>query len=104
MQCYIGCSGFYNKDWKNTFYPKGLPQNKWFEYYCSHFNTLELNTRFYRFPRVETLQKWYEKSPQNFKISVKEPRLITHYKQLNDTQRLLDDFYAAVVEGLKEKL
>lgn len=104
MHCYIGCSGFYNKDWKEVFYPKGLPQSKWFEYYCSQFNTLELNTTFYRFPTIDILQKWYDKSPAGFKFSVKAPRLITHYKQFNETESLLNDFYATVAEGLKEKL
>jgi len=104
MQCYIGCSGFHNKDWKKVFYPEDLPQSKWFEYYCSHFNVLELNTTFYRFPRVEFLYKWYKKSPADFKFSVKAPRLITHYKQFNDTENLLQDFYSTIREGLKEKL
>ena len=104
MQYYIGCSGFYNKDWKEVFYPKGLPQRKWFEYYCSQFNTLELNTTFYRFPRVEFLQKWYDQSPPDFIFSVKAPRLITHYKQLKDCARLMTDFYTAVNDGLREKL
>jgi len=104
MQHFIGCSGFYNKDWKEVFYPKGLPQRKWFEFYCSRFSTLELNTTFYRFPKIEFLQKWYATSPAGFKFSVKAPRLITHYKQLNDCHNLLDDFYNTVQEGLKEKL
>lgn len=104
MQYFIGCSGFYNKDWKEVFYPKGLPQSKWFEFYCSQFNTLELNTTFYRFPKIEMLKKWYDKSPADFKFSVKAPRLITHYKQFNDTEKLLEDFYVTVKEGLKEKL
>jgi uncharacterized protein YecE (DUF72 family) len=79
MQCYIGCSGFYNKDWKEVFYPNGLPQSKWFEFYCTQFNTLELNTTFYRFPTIEMLKKWYDTSPADFKFSVTAPRLITHY-------------------------
>lgn len=104
MQYYIGCSGFYNKDWKEVFYPKGLPQKKWFEYYCTRFNTLELNTTFYRFPKIEFLQKWYDQSAADFKFSVKAPRLITHYKQFNETESLLADFYSTIKEGLKEKL
>src|SRR5436189_4790855 len=104
MQYYIGCSGFHNKDWKKEFYPAGLPQTKWFEYYCTRFNTLELNTTFYRFPRIEFLQKWYQKSPAGFIFSVKAPRLITHYKQFNETTDLLHDFYSTIREGLKEKL
>lgn len=104
MQYFIGCSGFHNKDWKEIFYPKNLKQNEWFEYYCTRFNTLELNTTFYRFPTIDMLKKWYDKSPGDFKFSVKVPRLITHYKQLKDTQKLLNDFYTSIDIGLKEKL
>lgn len=104
MQQYIGCSGFYNKDWKEVFYPKGLAQSKWFEFYCTQFNTLELNTTFYRFPTIVMLEKWYTQSPTEFKFSVKAPRLITHYKQFNDCEGLLNDFYVTVKEGLKEKI
>ncbi|MEP6597205.1 MAG: DUF72 domain-containing protein [Ginsengibacter sp.] len=104
MQYFIGCSGFHNKDWKGNFYPEGLAQSKWFEYYCSRFNTLELNTTFYRFPRVEFLERWYNKCPAGFVFAVKVPRLISHYKQLKDSARMLNDFYTSVREGLKEKL
>lgn len=100
----IGCSGFHNKDWKEKFYPARLPQSRWFEYYCSKFNTLELNTTFYRFPRVESLKRWYARSPENFVFSVKVPRLITHYKQLKDSARMLNDFYNSVRDGLQDKL
>lgn len=100
----IGCSGFHYADWKEAFYPAGLAQKQWFGYYCTHFNTLELNVTFYRFPKVGFLQNWYDKSPAGFECSVKAPRLITHYKQFVDTQRLLDDFYGTIREGLKDKL
>jgi uncharacterized protein YecE (DUF72 family) len=101
---WIGCSGFHYKEWKEVFYPKNIPQTKWFEFYCQHFNTIELNTTFYRFPRPEALQSWYNKSPQDFKFSVKGPRLISHYKIFIDCERLLGDFYASVYEGLGDKL
>lgn len=101
---HIGCSGFHYKEWKETFYPKGVPQRKWFEYYSTHFDTLELNVTFYRFPQVAFLENWYQKSPGHFSFSVKAPRLITHYKKFNDTRQQLDDFYGTIREGLKEKL
>ena len=50
------------------------------------------------------MQKWYQKSPAGFIFSVKAPRLITHYKQFNETTDLLHDFYSTIREGLKEKL
>ncbi|MFC0772342.1 DUF72 domain-containing protein [Terrimonas alba] len=104
MKWYIGCSGYHYKDWKEIFYPIGLPQRKWFEYYSSYFDTLELNVTFYRFPQLKFLENWYAVSPRDFRFSVKVPRLITHYKQFNDCDRLLTDFYETTMNGLKEKL
>lgn len=104
IETWIGCSGFHYKEWKDVFYPTGLPQRKWFDYYSQQFNTLELNTTFYRFPRVTTLSKWYDASPGLYKFSVKAPRLITHYKQFKDSKRMLGDFYGTCREGLRDKL
>ena len=99
----IGCSGFSYKEWKGDFYPEKLAQRKWFEYYCKHFNTLELNTTFYRYPTVPSLRKWYDQSPQDFVFSSKVPRFITHFRQMKETERMLNDFYQLLHEGLAEK-
>lgn len=100
---YIGCSGFHYKHWKGSFYPDKLPQTRWFKHYCEHFDTLELNVTFYRFPRLHTLQRWYEDSPVHFRFAVKAPRAITQFKKFIGTERMLNDFYTTVKEGLKEK-
>lgn len=100
---HIGCSGFHYKHWKGTFYPEKLPQTKWFGFYCEHFDTLELNVTFYRFPRLENMQTWYDASPANFRFAVKAPRAITQYKKFIGTERMINDFYTTVQEGLKEK-
>jgi uncharacterized protein YecE (DUF72 family) len=100
----IGCSGYYYPEWKGIFYPLDLPKNSWFEFYCRHFNTIELNVTFYRFPRVEFLKSWYKRSPTDFKFSVKAPRLITHFKKLKDSRKYISDFYSAVENGLQEKV
>ncbi len=104
MKWQIGCSGFYYKEWKETFYPKGLPQKDWFKYYCQHFNTIEINATFYKMPTKSSFDKWYNESPPDFLFTIKAPRLITHYKQLNDCKEVLTDFYLTISEGLKEKL
>jgi len=103
IQWHIGCSGFHYKDWKCVFYPKEIPQRKWFEYYAQHFNTLELNVTFYRFPQVAMLKNWYDRSPADFTFAVKAPRAITHFKKLNDCDKFFQDFYQTVEKGLKEK-
>lgn len=66
MKWHIGCSGYHYRDWKEIFYPPGLPQKKWFEYYNSHFDTLELNVTFYRFPQLKFLQNWHDVSSPDF--------------------------------------
>jgi len=100
----IGCSGFHYKEWKELFYPAGLPQKKWLEYYCRQFNTLEINSSFYRQPTLKSFQNWYEQSPPGFLFSVKAPRTITHYKKFNDAREELDVFYDTMSAGLKDKL
>lgn len=101
---HIGCSGFSYKHWKNSFYPKEIPAKKWFEYYCQHFNTVELNVTFYRFPKLSFLENFFNRSPESFMFSVKAPRAITHYKKFIGTEHMINDFYAITHEGLKHKL
>lgn len=104
LQWYIGCSGFYYKEWKEVFYPKGLPQQQWFSFYCQHFNTLELNVTFYRFPELKLLQNWYQKAPSQFIFSAKVPQLITHQKKFEGTADILKEYYDVLSNGLAEKL
>jgi uncharacterized protein YecE (DUF72 family) len=102
---YIGSSGFSFRDWKGIFYPPELPPRKWFAYYCSQFNTLELNVTFYQMPLLKSFEMWYDQSPTDFRFAVKAPRQVTHYKKINpEAQPILADFYGTVREGLREKL
>lgn len=104
MKWHIGCSGFMYREWKEIFYPENLAQKNWLAYYATQFDTFELNSSFYKFPEVTSLNKFYDQTPDNFSISLKVPRLITHYKQMKDCNSLLKDFYNAVEGGLKEKV
>jgi uncharacterized protein YecE (DUF72 family) len=101
---WIGCSGFYYKHWRPGFYPKDVPVKRWFEYYCEYFNTVELNVTFYRFPKLEDLKGWFDRSPDEFRFTVKAPRLITHYKKFKEAKRETNDFYHVVNRGLRHKL
>ncbi|MNK50655.1 hypothetical protein D3C87_695360 [compost metagenome] len=104
MNWQIGCSGFYYKEWKDFFYPKGLAQKDWFKFYCEHFNTIEINSSFYRMPSAKSLDKWFHESSADFSFTMKAPRLITHYKQLKDCENDFLEFYQVINEGLREKL
>ncbi|KGO94396.1 hypothetical protein Q766_05635 [Flavobacterium subsaxonicum WB 4.1-42 = DSM 21790] len=100
----IGCSGFYNKQWKGLFYPEDLPTSQWFAYYCQHFTTFEINATFYRFPTVKGMQGWYKKAPEGFTYAVKAPKQITHLKRFADCEDEIAKFYNSSKEGLAEKL
>ncbi|HYG01831.1 MAG TPA: DUF72 domain-containing protein [Chryseosolibacter sp.] len=100
----IGCSGFSYRHWKGEFYPDDVPARRWFEYYCEHFNTVELNVTFYRMPKPETFRAWYERSPADFRFTVKAPRLITHFRKFLNTKNDILNFYNTIEKGLGGKL
>lgn len=95
---HIGCSGFTYKHWSGIFYPEGLPQREWFNYYCSIFSAVELNVTFYRLVKPETFVDWREKTPQEFIFAVKGSRYITHIKRLKDPEEALERFFSGVQE------
>lgn len=100
----IGCSSYNNRFWKGIFYPENLPASKWFDYYCKHFDTYEMNGTFYKFPTLKVMQNWCKKVPEDFVFAVKAPKEITHIKKFIDCEALLSDFYRVCKEGLQEKL
>ncbi|WP_343631762.1 DUF72 domain-containing protein [Fluviicola sp.] len=102
-ELYIGCSGYYYPAWKNKFYPEGLKPKDWLEYFSSVFNTVELNGTFYRTPKLADLQKYYDKTPADFKFSVKMSKQVTHILKLKESSALINEFQDLVREGLKEK-
>jgi uncharacterized protein YecE (DUF72 family) len=100
---YIGCSGWYYWHWKGKFYPEDIPQSKWFRYYTEKFATVELNSPFYRFPKLSTAKSWYKNSPKDFIFTLKVNRTITHLKKFKGTARLIKDFYK-LGDEVKEKM
>jgi len=103
MEIHVGCSGWFYWHWKKRFYPEDLPQSKWFNYYTSKFNTVELNSTFYHFPKISTAKGWYKDSPKNFLYTLKVSKLITHIKKFKGSKKLITDFYK-VGEELKDKM
>jgi len=80
---HIGTSGWSYQHWKNCFYSE-VAQKDWLAYYATHFNTVEINASFYRLQSAETLQKWREQTPSDFRFSLKANRYLTHTKRLNN--------------------
>ena len=87
---YIGTSGYFYKNWVGEFYPANLKTYEFFDYYAQKFNTLELNSTFYRFPKITTIKSWKYKLKKlnSFKLSIKANRQITHRSKLKDSDEL----------------
>jgi uncharacterized protein YecE (DUF72 family) len=82
MTILVGCSGWSYDDWVGRFYPIELAKKKgdWFSYYANYFQTVEINSTFYRPPGELQVQSWIKKARdlKGFEYSVKVPQLVTH--------------------------
>lgn len=96
MTVYMGTSGYYYNDWKGIFYPEDIPKKDWLPYYARHFRTVEINNTFYKTPNKSTFEKWAERTPHDFKFTLKGSRYVTHLKKLNDPREGLNNFYSAI--------
>ncbi len=99
----LGTSGWSYAGWREKFYPKGLAQREWLSFYVQYFQTVEINMTFYRFPKVEILKGWLERTPSDFKFTLKANRQITHLKKLRDVKGDVRYFYI-LADNLQEKL
>jgi uncharacterized protein YecE (DUF72 family) len=88
----IGCSGWNYADWREFLY-KGVPQRAWLERYAELFDTVEVNTTFYRLPLRSSVARWVEQTPPSFLFSVKASRYLTHIRRLADVRPGLERFY-----------
>jgi uncharacterized protein YecE (DUF72 family) len=83
---YLGTMG-----WSYSFWPIyiGKKQSEYLEKYSKIFNSVEINSTFYRIPRKSSVKNWVSQTPEDFRFSVKVPKSISHSSELKyDTQKL----------------
>jgi uncharacterized protein YecE (DUF72 family) len=89
----VGLSGWNYAHWRNgVFYPPRLPASRWLEFYAERFDTVEVNSTFYRLPRPDAVARWLEQTPEGFLFAVKTSRYLTHIKRLRDLGPGLERF------------
>lgn len=103
MAIHVGTMGWSYSFWRGNFYPKGLSPKNFLEYYAKKFNTVEVNSTFYRIPSKQTVADWKMQTPEGFLFSVKFPQIITHIKMLKNCSKEVEVFLNHV-SSLKEKL
>lgn len=72
------------------------------ERYAATFDSVEINSSFYRPHKPATYARWAASVPAAFRFAVKLPKTITHEHRLVDCRALLERF-AGEVAGLGEK-
>jgi uncharacterized protein YecE (DUF72 family) len=99
----LGTSAFTAAGWEEAFYPAGMKPAEYLSYYATKFDTVEVDSTFYRTPAISTVQGWYAKTPPGFLFAAKVPQTITHEKVLADCDEEFHLFLKAM-DCLGEKL
>jgi uncharacterized protein YecE (DUF72 family) len=94
---YVGTSGFSYPSWRGAFYPEKAKPSELLERYAQQLPSVELNNTFYKLPAEEQFRAWADRTPADFRFSVKMNRRITHFGRLEllstfcENARLLGD-------------
>lgn len=92
---YSGISGLQLPVPKYLF-PPAFQNASRLSYYASLFNSIEINSSFYKIPQETTLAKWAADVPLNFKFTFKLFKEITHAKGLNFNEADVVSFMNAI--------
>lgn len=87
MTHWIGTSGWSYDHWHHILYPGGLPVADRLGCYVQRYQTVEVNSTFYHWPRDTTFAGWRQRLPDGFQMTVKAPRGLTHGARLYAPER-----------------
>ena len=80
-----GTSGLVLSEPNKKAYPPEFRDKSRLEYYASQFNSMEINSSFYKIPRGSTYKNWSDQVPDNFQFTVKLWRGITHEREYRES-------------------
>jgi uncharacterized protein YecE (DUF72 family) len=83
-------------DWRGRLYPQREPKRRWLELYAAHFDTVEVNSTFYRLARRDAVAGWVAQTPAHFLFTVKASRYLTHVKRLVGIEDGIKRFYEPI--------
>jgi uncharacterized protein YecE (DUF72 family) len=75
----IGTCSWADEALSKHWYPKGLPAGERLSYYAQHFDTVEVDSTYYRLPVEEMVRRWAERTPDGFVMHVKAFGLMTRH-------------------------
>jgi uncharacterized protein YecE (DUF72 family) len=82
VKYYAGTSGLMLPFPNKLSYPVEFQAQPRLAYYASLFNSIEINSSFYKIPMAATVKKWSDMVPEGFRFTFKLWKEITHNKNL----------------------
>jgi len=92
----IGCSGWNYDDWRGGLYPEGLGKGRWLERYAEVFDTVEVNSTFYRLASRDAVRRWVDQTPEGFVFAAKASRYLTHVRRLKEIETGIARYYERI--------
>jgi uncharacterized protein YecE (DUF72 family) len=92
----VGCSGWQYDDWRGRLYPEGMGTGRWLRRYSECFDTVEVNSTFYRLASRKAVERWVEETPEHFVFACKASQYLTHMKRLRDMDRGIGRYYERI--------
>jgi uncharacterized protein YecE (DUF72 family) len=75
----IGTCSWADEALSKHWYPKGTPAGERLHYYAEHFDTVEVDSTYYRLPADEMVGRWAERTPEGFVMHVKAFGVMTRH-------------------------
>jgi uncharacterized protein YecE (DUF72 family) len=75
----IGTCSWADEALSKHFYPPKLPAKERLPWYAEHFDTVEVDSTYYRLPTESMVQGWAERTPPGFTMHVKAFGLMTRH-------------------------
>jgi uncharacterized protein YecE (DUF72 family) len=98
----LGTSGLLLPITKRDFPPEYADKSR-LTYYAHLFNSLEINSCFYKIPMANTVKRWADEVPESFKFTFKLWKGITHNKQLDFEAADVAKFMSVIHEADSRK-
>jgi uncharacterized protein YecE (DUF72 family) len=90
----IGTCSWADEALSKYFYPPKFPARERLTYYAEHFDTVEVDSTYYRLPDESLVQGWADRTPDGFTMHVKAFGLMTRHPVKADV--LPEDLRAAM--------
>ena len=74
----------------------GVGPSRWLGRYAEVFDTVEVNSTFYRLASREGVKRWVEQTPEEFVFAAKASRYLTHVRRLREIEEGIGRYYERI--------